>query len=73
MGMKPDVCTHTCGLWYKACANDFFTFDAMSGYMVPCPAGGPGIGGAPCTRVSDMAANGTQFCDLAGGVGERGQ
>mmetsp|Transcript_7324 Transcript_7324/g.18166 ORF Transcript_7324/g.18166 Transcript_7324/m.18166 type:complete len:277 (-) Transcript_7324:161-991(-) len=66
LGLKPTVCAATCGLWHRACASDYFTFDTRSGQMLACPAGGPGPGNAPCVKVSDMAADGAQFCELAG-------
>jgi hypothetical protein len=67
LGVKPAVCRATCRAWHAACAQDFFTHDPRTGALIPCPAGGPGPGAAPCSRVRDMAADGEELCHLAGG------
>lgn len=66
VGLKPKICGNTCNAWYKACSEDFFTFDGYSGQLLPCPAGGPGPGSPPCSRLADMASNGQELCSVAG-------
>jgi len=66
MGLKPAVCSTTCDSWHAACAEDYFTFDVISGQLLPCAVDGPLPGAPPCSKLEDMADSGQAMCELAG-------
>lgn len=57
----PALCNSFCESCLDACSNAFFSFDSMTQVLQPC-----GPKDIICARASEWAANGSQFCELAG-------
>lgn len=63
MGRKERVCSSTCQKWFNRCRHDFFSYNMLSQSLEVC---GAKAASAVCSQANQLAADGFEFCTLAG-------
>ncbi|VVA12622.1 PREDICTED: folate receptor family [Prunus dulcis] len=57
----PVICASFCDRVFKACAEAYYSTDAITQVLAPC-----GVNDYVCGRASEWIVNGTEFCHAAG-------
>ena len=63
MGQKERACSRTCQKWFNRCRHDFFSYNMLSQSLEAC---GTKAASAVCSQANQLAADGFEFCTLAG-------